>query len=130
MVLLTQVFKVYARGEARVDALHDVSLEVGRGEFCAFVGPSGCGKSTLLHIIAGLDRPTSGDVILNGHPTRHLTSAQWTALRREMFGIVFQAFHLVPGLTAEETWRFHSCCAERQDRGRWRGWPTRSIWSG
>ncbi len=102
MVLLTQVFKVYARGEARVDALHDVSLEVGRGEFCAFVGPSGCGKSTLLHIIAGLDRPTSGDVILNGHPTRHLTSAQWTALRREMIGIVFQAFHLVPGLTAEE----------------------------
>jgi putative ABC transport system ATP-binding protein len=102
MITLKQVSKSYSRGEARVIALRDVSLEVGRGEFCAFVGPSGCGKSTLLHLIAGLDVPTSGDILLDGRSTKHLRSNEWTAIRRETIGIIFQAFHLVPGLTAEE----------------------------
>lgn len=102
LVVLTRVSKVYSRGATRVEALRDVDLEILRGDLCAFVGPSGCGKSTLLNIIAGLDRPTAGDVVLNGRSTASLTNAQWTGLRREMIGIVFQAFHLVPGLTAEE----------------------------
>lgn len=102
MITLKQVSKSYSCGEARVIALRDVSLEVGRGEFCAFVGPSGCGKSTLLHLIAGLDVPTSGDILLDGRSTKHLRSNEWTAIRRETIGIIFQAFHLVPGLTAEE----------------------------
>lgn len=102
MVTLTQLSKTYTRGEAMVVALQDVNLEVGRGEFCAFVGPSGCGKSTLLNLIAGLDLPTSGDIVLDGRSTRNLSSAEWTTIRRVTIGIVFQAFHLVHGLTAEE----------------------------
>lgn len=102
MVRLTQLSKTYSRGGVSVPALIDVSLEIRRRDFCAFIGPSGCGKSTLLNLIAGLDRPSSGDVILDGRSTKDLTSAEWTRIRRETIGIVFQAFHLVHGLTAEE----------------------------
>ena len=102
MVVLKQLSKTYSRGGSTVAALIDVNLEIRRREFCAFVGPSGCGKSTLLNLIAGLDRPTSGDIILDGRSTEDWTSAEWTRIRRETIGIVFQAFHLVPGLTAEE----------------------------
>lgn len=102
MVTLKQVSKSYSRGAVTVAAVHDMNLEVRHGEFCAFVGPSGCGKSTLLNLIAGLDVPTAGDILLNGRSTRNLTSYEWTTIRREIIGIVFQAFHLVPGLTAEE----------------------------
>lgn len=102
MVILKQLSKTYSRGEATVVALHEVNLEIRRGEFCAFVGPSGCGKSTLLNLIAGLDLPTSGDILLDGRSTKNLASHEWTKIRRETIGIVFQAFHLVHGLTAEE----------------------------
>ena len=93
---------MYARGDASVQALRDISLNVNQGEFCAFIGPSGCGKSTLLNLIAGLDRPTSGKIILEGKDAEHFTNADWTIMRRECLGIVFQAFHLIPGLSAEE----------------------------
>jgi ABC-type lipoprotein export system ATPase subunit len=102
MVILTQVSKSYVRGETTVSALIDVSLNIRQGEFCAFIGPSGCGKSTLLNLIAGLDVPTSGDILLEGRSTRQFTSTEWTKIRRETIGIVFQSFHLVHGLTAEE----------------------------
>ncbi|MGQ0812625.1 MAG: ABC transporter ATP-binding protein [Nitrospiraceae bacterium] len=102
MVKLVHVSKVYSRGDAQVRALHDINLDVGRGEFGALVGPSGCGKSTLLNLVGGLDRPTTGDVVLNGRSTLQFTSGEWTRARRELIGIVFQAFHLVPGLTAAE----------------------------
>jgi len=102
MVTLVQLSKIYVRGETTVAALREVSLEVGRGEFCAFVGPSGCGKSTLLGLVAGLDRPTSGDILLDGRRATTFTSNDWTVARRDVIGIVFQAFHLVPGLTAVE----------------------------
>ena len=102
MVTLKQLSKTYSRGAAVVTALRDVSLEVKPGEFCAFVGPSGCGKSTLLNLVAGLDLPTSGEIRLEGRSTQHLTSSEWTKIRRETIGIVFQAFHLIHGLTAEE----------------------------
>ncbi len=102
MVILTQVSKTYVRGETTVSALIDVSLKIQQGEFCAFIGPSGCGKSTLLNLIAGLDLPTSGDILIEGRSTRQFTSAEWTKIRRETIGIVFQSFHLVHGLTAEE----------------------------
>lgn len=85
-----------------VAALRDVNLEIKPGEFCAFVGPSGCGKSTLLNLVAGLDLPTSGEIVLDGRSTQNLTGYEWTKIRRETIGIVFQAFHLVHGLTAEE----------------------------
>ncbi len=102
MVILRHLSKTYVRGATTVVALHDVSLEINPGEFCAFVGPSGCGKSTLLSLVAGLDVPTDGEVLLDGRSTRHFSSDDWTTMRRETIGIVFQAFHLVAGLTAEE----------------------------
>jgi ABC-type lipoprotein export system ATPase subunit len=102
VVKLVHVYKEYSRGDAKVVALRDVTLEIGRGDFCAFVGPSGCGKSTLLNLVGGLDLPTAGEIVIAGRPTSGFTSAEWTRLRRELIGIVFQAFHLVPGLTAAE----------------------------
>lgn len=102
MVTIRQLSKTYSRGAAMVTALHGVDLEVRQGEFCAFVGPSGCGKSTLLNLVAGLDHPTAGEIVIDGRSVRTLKSQDWTTMRRETIGIVFQAFHLVHGLTAEE----------------------------
>ncbi len=83
-------------------ALRDVTLHVPKGEFCALMGPSGCGKTTLLNLVAGLDVPTSGEVFLAGQSTEHLTDSEWTRLRRDCIGMVFQDFHLIPGLNALE----------------------------
>jgi ABC-type lipoprotein export system ATPase subunit len=94
--------KVYATRDGPVRALDQISFRERRGEFLSNLGPSGCGKSTLLNLIAGLDLPTSGEIVIEGRSTRNLTSYEWTKLRRETIGIVFQAFHLVHGLTAEE----------------------------
>jgi putative ABC transport system ATP-binding protein len=85
-----------------VDALAGVSLEFPGGELTAIVGPSGSGKSTLMHILAGLDRPTSGDVWIEGIQITALDDRQLTDLRRDKLGFVFQFFNLVPVLTAEE----------------------------
>lgn len=106
MVKLDQVSKTFDRGGLTVTALDHVTVEVQTGDFCAFIGPSGCGKSTLLNLVAGLDHPTSGTIILNGRPTGGFTRDEWTLARREWLGLVFQAFHLVPGLTAAENVAF------------------------
>lgn len=106
MVKLDKVTKVYDRGGNTIVGLDRVTLEVERGDFCAFVGPSGCGKSTLLNLIAGLDVPTAGEIFLDGRATGGFSSDDWTRLRRETIGIVFQAFHLIAGLTAEENIAF------------------------
>ncbi|MDA2910740.1 ABC transporter ATP-binding protein [Nitrospiraceae bacterium AH_259_D15_M11_P09] len=102
VVRLDHVSKSYDRGGAVVTALRDVSLSVSQGEFCALMGPSGCGKSTLLHLVAGLDAPTSGEIILGGRSAKNFTDTDWTTIRRELIGMVFQSFHLIPSLTAEE----------------------------
>jgi putative ABC transport system ATP-binding protein len=102
VVRLEGVSKVYQRGASTIRAVQGVSLEVAKGEFLAVMGPSGSGKSTLLNLIGGLDRPTEGDVILDGRSTRGFTESDWTRLRRERIGIVFQFFNLLPGLTARE----------------------------
>lgn len=102
VVTIRRLSKTYSRGETTVTALYEVDLEIRKGEFCAFVGPSGCGKSTLLNLIAGLDQPTAGEIVIDGRSTKTLNSQAWTTMRRETIGIVFQAFHLVHGLTAEE----------------------------
>ena len=106
MVTLNQVSKVYERGGDTIMGLDRVSIEVGKGDFCAFIGPSGCGKSTLLNLVAGLDVPTSGEILIGGRSTCRFTSDDWTRTRRETVGIVFQAFHLIPGLTAAENVAF------------------------
>jgi len=101
-VQVVHVSKTYFRGGASVTALKDVSLRITAGEFCALMGPSGCGKSTLLNLIAGLDTPTSGEILLAERSTREFADADWTEARRHSIGMVFQAFHLMPGLTAAE----------------------------
>ena len=102
MVRLEGVSKIYQRGAATIRALQRVSFDVAMGEFLAIVGPSGSGKSTLLNLIGGLDRPTEGDIVIGGCSTRGFTESDWTILRRERIGVVFQFFNLLPGLTARE----------------------------
>ena len=77
-------------------------MEVPQGQFLALMGPSGSGKSTLLNLISGLDRPTEGEIVIEGRSTRGFSESDWTLLRRERLGIVFQFFNLLPGLTAQE----------------------------
>ncbi len=102
LVSVRNLSKEYRRGGTVLCALQDVTLEVKAGEFCAFVGPSGCGKSTLLNLVGGLDQPTSGTIAIEGRPVTDASAGEWTRLRRELIGIVFQAFHLIPGLTVAE----------------------------
>lgn len=94
--------KKYHMGLVEVDALLDVALEVQKGEFVAVMGASGSGKSTLLHLLGGLDRPTSGEVILEDNKLSNLTDKKVTLLRRKEVGFVFQFFNLLPTLSAEE----------------------------
>ena len=94
--------KVYGRGGAEVRALDGASIEIAAGTFTAIMGPSGSGKSTLLHILAGLDSPDSGAVMLGDTDLTSLSERRRTLLRRDRFGFVFQAFNLVPAFTAEE----------------------------
>jgi len=92
----------YGEGETAVDALQGVSLEVASGELTAIMGPSGSGKSTLMHILAALDRPTSGYVMIAGTRLGNLSDTDITKLRRQHIGFVFQFFNLLPMLSAEE----------------------------
>jgi putative ABC transport system ATP-binding protein len=101
-VRLDQVRKVYGRGENAVVALDDVTLSLPAGSFTAVMGPSGSGKSTFLHLAAGLDRPTSGAVLLGGHDLASMGEVQRTRLRRERVGFIFQAFNLLPSLTVAQ----------------------------
>ena len=94
--------KVYGHGENSVHALDGVDLAVDKGEFLAIVGTSGSGKSTLLHMLGGLDRPTSGKVIVDGVPIFKLKDDELTIFRRRKIGFVFQAFNLVPMLNVYE----------------------------
>jgi putative ABC transport system ATP-binding protein len=92
----------YGGGESAVDALQGVTLEVPAGQFTAVMGPSGSGKSTLMHLLAGLDRPTTGTVHVGGEDITAMADRQLTKLRRRHIGFVFQSFNLLPTLTAEE----------------------------
>jgi putative ABC transport system ATP-binding protein len=92
----------YGDGDTAVYALRDVSIDIAAGQLTAVMGPSGSGKSTLMHILAGLDRPTSGDVSIAGTDITSLDDTQLTKLRREHIGFIFQFFNLLPMLTALE----------------------------
>ena len=96
------VSKVYGTGDAAVAALDNVSASLHAGEFTAIMGPSGSGKSTLLHVLAGLDRPTSGEIYVGDTELTSLDDKQLTLLRRDEIGFVFQSFNLLPTLTAAE----------------------------
>jgi putative ABC transport system ATP-binding protein len=92
----------YGEGDTAVDALRGVSLDVPRGHMTAVMGPSGSGKSTLMHILAGLDKPTTGEVEIAGTEISKLSDTELTKLRRKHIGFIFQFFNLLPMLTAEE----------------------------
>lgn len=98
IVEVRNVVKTFAVGETSVAVLRGVSLSVQRGDFVAIVGPSGNGKSTLLNMITGIDRPTSGEVIVNGRPVHALSENQLAGWRSTDVGIVFQFFQLLPAL--------------------------------
>lgn len=102
MVVFDRVNKDYRRGTVVIPVLREVSVEIPSGEFCAVMGPSGTGKSTFLNLIAGLDSVTSGTIRLDGQSTQGFSDGEWTRWRREWLGMVFQAFHLVPSLTAAQ----------------------------
>jgi putative ABC transport system ATP-binding protein len=102
LVSAADVTRVYGEGEAAVRALDGVTVGFPRGRFTAIMGPSGSGKSTLMHILAGLDRPTSGSVLLDEIEITNLDDRRLTELRRERVGFVFQSFNLLPVLDARE----------------------------
>jgi putative ABC transport system ATP-binding protein len=102
MIQLREVSKTVRSGDQPLTILHPLTLDVARGQFLAIVGPSGSGKSTLLGLIAGLDAPTSGAVIIDGVDITRLGEDELARLRGEKIGFVFQFFHLIPSLTAFE----------------------------
>src|SRR5574341_2349388 len=94
--------KTYGSGETTVVALDRVNLDIQPSQFISIMGPSGCGKSTLLHLVGGLDRPTSGQVLIDGNDLTRLDDSRLTELRRRKIGFVFQFFNLIPVLDAAE----------------------------
>lgn len=94
--------KSYGSGETKVDALKNVSISINQGEFVAVVGASGSGKSTLLHMLGGVDKPTSGKVVVDGEEIYKLNEKQLAVFRRRKVGFIFQFYNLIPVLTAEE----------------------------
>lgn len=94
--------KTYTRGDQTVEALKGVSISIRKGEFTSIMGPSGSGKSTFLHLIGGLDRPTQGEILINGSPIQKMNDDELSLFRRRKLGFIFQFFNLLPTLTALE----------------------------
>jgi putative ABC transport system ATP-binding protein len=101
LVELHQVSRIYTRGAETIEVLHALDLQVEKGEFLALMGPSGSGKSTLLNLIGGLDRPSSGSVVVDGQRIDQMSDGQLADWRAEHVGFIFQFYNLLPVLTAE-----------------------------
>jgi len=107
IVKLENIVKVYEdKNKIAVEALHNVTLNIQKGEFTAIAGPSGSGKTTLLNIVGGLDKPTSGNVVIDGREITALGRNELAAFRLQNLGFIFQAYNLIPVLTAEENAEF------------------------
>jgi putative ABC transport system ATP-binding protein len=119
VVVADHLSRRYGQGDTAVDALVEVSTGFERDRFTAIMGPSGSGKSTLMHILAGLDRPTSGTVELDGVEITALDDGELTKLRRDKLGFVFQFFNLLPVLTAEENMVLPLSIAGRKPDREW-----------
>ncbi len=117
MIQLTDVTKQFD-GKRRVTALADVNLSIGRGELVSIVGPSGSGKSTLLNLVGGLDRPTAGEITIDGRQLSGLSDDELTLVRRDTLGFIFQFFNLLPSL---------SCLENVALPLHLRGWPRRKA---
>lgn len=101
-IIVNNLHKIYRVGSNKVFALNGVDLTIDKGEFCAVVGTSGSGKSTLLNMLAGLERPSKGEIIIGGKPIEKLKENQLVKFRREHVGFIFQSFNLLPSMTALE----------------------------
>jgi putative ABC transport system ATP-binding protein len=121
IVSATGLHRTYGEGEAQVRALDGVTVAFPAGELTAIMGPSGSGKSTLMHLLAGLDRPTSGTVVIDDTELGSLGDDDLTELRRDKIGFVFQAFNLLPVLTAEENIVLPLSIAGRKPDAEWMG---------
>ena len=102
LIKVRNIRKIYRMGSERVVALDDVSLDIRRGEVTCFLGRSGSGKSTFLNMVAGLEKPTRGEIFIGGIPVHRLSEGQVTLFRQKNIGFIFQAFHLLPMMTAAE----------------------------
>ncbi|MDX2108746.1 MAG: ABC transporter ATP-binding protein [Verrucomicrobiota bacterium] len=102
IVTINKLTKVFRQGDINVTALNQIDLSIAEGEFLALMGPSGSGKSTLLHIIAGIDRPSSGECIVQGINVANLNESELAVWRNQNMGFIFQSFNLIPVLTAFE----------------------------
>ena len=102
IITVSNLYKLYRVGDSCVRALDGVSFEIREGEFCAIVGTSGSGKSTLLNMLAGLEKPTKGEIIINGCHIEKLKEDELVRFRRENVGFIFQSFHLIGTMTAVE----------------------------
>ena len=100
VIKTSHISKIYRMDGLETVALSDISFEIKRGEFVAIMGPSGSGKSTLMHILGALDKPTSGEYLLDGQNVEKLTDDQLAGIRNEKIGFIFQAFNLLPRTTA------------------------------
>ncbi len=118
LLLVRSVSKTYRRERATVGALRDVSLEVEQGEFVRLSGPSGSGKTTLLNLVAGLDRPDQGEIVVAGVDIAHLSASRASKYRAKQVGIIFQAYNLIPQLTALENVLLPMIALRRANHGR------------
>ncbi|MGI9323360.1 MAG: ABC transporter ATP-binding protein [Pseudomonadales bacterium] len=115
--------RVFGEGETKVVALDNVSVSIDKGEFTAIIGPSGSGKSTLMHLMGGLDEPDAGEALLSGTDIASMSGAQLSDFRRDHIGFIFQAYNLIPVLSAEENIEYIMLlkgigAAERKERVR------------
>ena len=111
--------KIYGEKETAVTALNSINTTFNQNQFTAIMGPSGSGKSTLLHCLAGLDKASSGSILIKGVDLASLNDKQLTKMRRDSFGFIFQAFNLIPTLTAEENITLPSSVAGRKPDQSW-----------
>ncbi|MFA5051907.1 MAG: ABC transporter ATP-binding protein [Patescibacteria group bacterium] len=102
IIITKDVTKRYRQGDKTINAANGITLSVNKGDFLAIIGPSGSGKSTLLQLIGGLDRPTSGEIKINGVDITKISDSKLTEVRRNQMGFIFQNFNLIPTLTAEQ----------------------------
>src|SRR3954454_18401701 len=119
IVQASDVTRRYGEGDAAVDALRGITIEFPAGAFTAIMGPSGSGKSTLMHILAGLDSPSSGTVVIDAQDITKMDDGELTRLRRDRVGFVFQFFNLVPVLNAEENMLLPLSIAGRKPDREW-----------
>ncbi|WP_055338553.1 ABC transporter ATP-binding protein [Paraclostridium sordellii] len=107
--------KIYGKDETKVKALNDINFEINKGEFVVIVGKSGSGKSTLLNIMAGLEKPTNGEIIIDNINISELDEKQKSLLRKEKIGLIFQSYNLIPVLTVEENIKLPTINTDNKD---------------